>query len=404
MVWLLLAMALAALAVWFALLRVPARLPSDAYVWQRVWTPALNESLATAAPRLQVLHVLALQLSPEQAPVTVAIDGEALRRSGRPVVAVIRIERQLDRYEASDALIPEITGVLDRWRAAGIAVAGIEIDHDSATLRLQAYADWLRRLRTRLPAGLPLTITMLPDWLVSSQLDALMAAADRLVLQVHAVGQPDQGLFVVDDARRWVGQLARRTSRPFQVALPAYGLRLGRAADGSLRAVRAEAATLDGSGTDARELAAAPEEVAAFIAELEARPPPQLSGIIWFRLPTRADRRAWSLPTWLAVLDRQPLHAQITVSAEPVGAPRHSLQSVDLRVGNTGNLDTNSPLAVVLPPDCRQADGVNGYAVEHRDGRLRLQITRPPRLPAQARAQIGWALCASPHGAFDVQT
>ena len=50
-------------------------------------------------------------------------------------------------------------------------------------------------------------------------------------------------------------------------------------------------------GGRSAELLVTPADMAAFVS-IEDRRPPGLAGIVWFRLPTRVDARAWSLPTW----------------------------------------------------------------------------------------------------------
>ncbi|KAG0755400.1 hypothetical protein G6F22_020623 [Rhizopus arrhizus] len=103
-----------------------------------------------------------------------------------------------------DALNPagtatRIAAARQAWRHAGITVAGVEIDYDCATSKLPAYRDFLAALKSRLGPDSALSITALPTWLNSPELDALLKMADESVLQVHAVLNPTQGLF---DAKR----------------------------------------------------------------------------------------------------------------------------------------------------------------------------------------------------------
>ena len=97
--------------------------------------------------------------------------------------------------------------------------------------------------------------------------------------------------------------------------------------------------------------------MAAFVSR--RRPaPPGLAGIVWFRLPTRVDARAWSLPTWRAVLARQ-LRPALSVSAQPRRRARLILERRRCR--------RRVPFAVRLDGACAAADGINGYTLE-RDG------------------------------------
>ena len=61
-----------------------------------------------------------------------------------------------------------------RWRAAGVDVVGLEIDHDCATAVLADYARWLAANRP--PAPLAWSITALPTWAGAPALPAVAAA------------------------------------------------------------------------------------------------------------------------------------------------------------------------------------------------------------------------------------
>ena len=113
---------------------------------------------------------------------------------------VVRIEGARGPL-AVPALWAELEPLLARWRAGGVDVAGIEIDHDCATAALDDYASWLRELRDAMPRDLKLSVTALPSWLESPALDQVLGAVDDSVLQVHAVQRPDHALFDAASAR-----------------------------------------------------------------------------------------------------------------------------------------------------------------------------------------------------------
>jgi hypothetical protein len=124
--------------------------------------------------------------------------------------------------------------------------------------------------------------------------------------------------------------------------------------------------------------------------------PDTLAGIVWFRLPTEADRRAWSPETWRAVVtDRLP---PATLSASLVATAQADLWTVVL--ANDGAVDAPLPHRVLLDPACEMADSANGFrlvsgtplALEAGDGRLRSHGTRV----------IGWARCTQPQGPLRV--
>ncbi len=118
------------------------------------------------------------------------------------------------------------------------------------------------------------------------------------MLQVHAVSDPRQGLFDPKQARQWAQRWSDVTTRPFYLALPAYGVALLTQESG-VPVVESEV-PIDRGG-ERRELLADPQQVAGLAADLRADPPKHLAGLIWFRLPLAGDRRAWSLTTLGAV-------------------------------------------------------------------------------------------------------
>jgi len=368
-----------------------APLPHDAYIWQRAWTPRVIAAAERSADLVRTWRVLLAEADSTGRWIKVAIPWEALQATGRPVVAVVRIDGRLDETRMPD-LLDRITATLD---ATPSTLAGVEIDFDCPTSKLVRYAGFLAALRTRLPTTLRLSITALPTWMNSASLERLAAPLDELVLQVHAVDDPHRGLFDPQQAERWINDFARRIARPIRVALPAYDVRVTWGRNGALAAVEGETPLLMGS-TPGETLRAAPEAVLALLHRLQRTAPDTLAGIVWFRLPTDADRRAWSLDTWRAVVtDRLP---PTRLSASLVPADQPDLWTVVL--ANDGSVDAALPQRVRLDPACEMADGANGFrlvsgsplALEAGNGRLR---------PHTKRA-IGWARCTQPERQLDV--
>ena len=228
----------------------------------------------------------------------VNVNWPALETSGLPIVMVIRIDGALLHLD-EPALLIQIRSLAESWPVH--KVAGIEIDYDCGTARLGDYALFLKKLRTQ--PGLPhrLSVTALPAWLPSSQFAGILAASDEVVLQVHAVRAPENGLFDPALARRWIDDLDRQDMKPYRVALPDYGTRIVRDASGAIVAVESEMPKLVG-GASADELMAPPTQVAALLHDLERTPPAHLAGVVWFRLPAEGDARVWSLSTLQAVI------------------------------------------------------------------------------------------------------
>jgi hypothetical protein len=354
-------------------------LPSDAYVWQFQWSPALTRALRDGAPLVRDWRVLVAEADAAGRWRVVDVDWAAVTR---PAVLVVRLDGRLTGA-ALDA-VPARIGALVRARPG--AVAGVEIDHDCGTGSLAGYARLLAAVRARLPASVPLSITMLPDWLHAPALDAVLAQVSEAVLQVHALQNPHAGLFDPAQARRWANAMGQRSDKPFWLALPAYGTRVSWGSDGRLLAVESERPLLTG-GT-AAELMASPADVSAFLRGLQRDPPTRLAGIVWFRLPTEDDVRAWSPTTWRAVVRGESVAPAIRTVVRAGDTPGTS----DMVVENDGDIDAPLPASVTLPSVCAAADGLNGYALA--DGG-RLRRAQAGLLRAHQTLVVGWTRCVA---------
>ncbi|MFC4278811.1 DUF3142 domain-containing protein [Achromobacter aloeverae] len=362
-------------------------LPNDAYVWQRAWTPSLVRALGASDDIVSTWHVLGAEMDATGRWTDSAPDYAALAALRRPVVLVLRLDGRADRLEA-DAIRRRLHERLKAWRAAGVHVGSVEIDYDCATSRLHDYAALLGRLRATL--DLPLAITALPTWLQSPDLDTLLAVPDSSILQVHAVLDPALGLFNPSRAAAWADDYARRTRRPWRVALPSYGTRVAWDDAGRIIAVESERPSLAPTPRDA-ELVAQPGILADFRARLQERPPAGLAGLVWFRLPTDQDQRAWSLATWRAVLTGQPLRPELALILAGTGSTR------DLLLVNRGNSDAALPGTIRIAGDCAAADGINGYALERDSDGLYLRSLREGLLRPHLQRNIGWLRCNDAH-------
>ena len=364
----------------------PTPLPHEAYIWQRQWTPAVVGAVQTQAGQFSGWRVLALQVVGERM-IEVAPDLVALKATRLPLRLVVRIEGARLR-PAAGALGARIGELRQRWLAAGLRVDGIEIDHDCASAALGEYAQWLRELRSALPDTGLWSITALPAWMESPDLEALRASVDESVLQVHAVDRPQTGLFDKTGAWYWIFDWAQRSPQPFRVALPAYGVRVGVDGGGKVRAVDAEG--IERVGPGGSELRADPREVAALIDTIAEKTPAGMRGWVWFRLPVQGDARGWSAQTLAAAIAREPLQAdfsvQVTVAAN--GAS-------DLVLRNDGNLDSPLP-AIDLPAHCRVGDALGRYRMETAAAGLTLAPADDAWLPAGGRLVVGWTRCAQP--------
>ncbi|KPN88440.1 DUF3142 domain-containing protein [Pseudomonas nunensis] len=359
-------------------------LDQQLYVWQRQWTPAHEAALRDSRADFSTLRVLALQAFPQDGWRRARIDPLLLRHDGRPLIAVIRLDGQLKTLD-QDEVITQIQQVLGDWQTQGLTLAGVEIDHDAGNARLPAYRTFLTQLRSVLPATLPLSITALPAWLDSPELPGLLATVDSSVLQVHAVSDPRLGLFDPDQAKQWAKAWSRITTKPFYLALPAYGVAL-LPETGGAPVVESEV-SIERAGKR-RELLADPQQLSTLGSELRQHPPAHLAGLIWFRLPLAGDRRAWSLTTLGAVARGDALRSHPSLQL----SEQNGLY--DIAVTNQGNLDSAWPERLTLAVQgCDGADALAGYALQQSPDLLTFTRLRDGRMPAGGQRAIGWARC-----------
>lgn len=359
-------------------------LDQQLYVWQRQWTPAHEAALRNSRADFSTLRVLALQAFPQDGWRRARVDSALLKQDGRPLIAVIRLDGQLKTLDQEE-VIAQIQQLLVDWQTQGLTLAGVEIDHDAGNARLPAYRTFLTQLRSVLPATMPLSITALPAWLDSPELPGLLATVDSSVLQVHAVSDPRRGLFDADQAKQWAKAWSRITTKPFYLALPAYGVAL-LPETGGAPVVESEV-TIERAGKR-RELLADPQQLSMLGGELRKNPPAHLAGLIWFRLPLAGDRRAWSLTTLGAVArgDALSSHPSLQLSEQ------NGLY--DIAVTNQGNLDSAWPERVTLAVQgCDGADALAGYALQQSPDLLTFTRLRDGRMPAGGQRAIGWARC-----------
>ncbi len=337
------------------------------------------DALRQTAPLVTGYRVLAAEWSDDGRLVSAAVDWTRLQALGRPVVAVLRIDGR--------GALPGIGAIRAVFDRLPQSLAGLELDYDCPTARLAAYRDLLRALRARLPARTPLSITVLPDWLRARNFPSLGAAVDRLVLQVHATGNPSRGLFGQAAMLRWVDLMDRRSARPFLVALPDYGVRVLVGPDGRVLSTEGERPAL--AGSSGTELMVSPAQMAEAMRALERDPPHRLLGIAWFRMPVAGDARDWSLRSWIAVLRREPTASRLRLRVVSDGSGGLRL----LSVANEGEVDTPLPPRIVLGIPCAASDGAGPYRLD-RDAPVAVLLRQQAGLlHAHAAIAAGWTRC-----------
>lgn len=330
------------------------------YVWQRAWTPAVRQAVATESASFAALDVLAAEISWREGKAdlhAVTIHWPSLRTAARPVGLVVRVGPRSGDWApdspATAAVVAACREVLADARRNGIEPVELQLDFDAATARLAAYRLLLETVRREVEPP-RLVITTLPDWLRSPEFAALVAAADCYVLQVHSLEKPraiDDPYTLCDPAQaaRWIAQ-ASALGRPFRVALPSYGYRLIFDDTGKFHALEAEGTPRSWPPGYAQRLALAdPAEIAECVQLLLASPPRACEGLVWFRFPMAGDELAWSRPTLRAVMQGRPPERRLALEVI-----FHPSETSDLELANSGE-------ASVEP---------TAFRVEWRDARL----------------------------------
>jgi len=363
--------------------RAASPLNHDMYVWQLAWTPAVSAALAATAPAMTRVHVLALEIDPVGGLRQPSLDAAALHALSQPLVAVVRIDGRVTDLPPA---IDHIRAMLQEWQRLQLPMQALEIDFDCGTAQLDRYAGFLAEVRPLLPRDVKLMITALPAWMASQRLPELIGAADQVVLQVHSVMDPVQGLFDADQAYQWIEKFSAIATQPFLIALPTYGSEVRWDEDGRILAVTSETTARIGSGVN-RELAVDPVTMSAFVRRLARHPVAKLAGIAWFRMPTAADERAWSVATFLAVVRSDPLQRSVVARLVANGS------GGDIVIENTGLLDAPVPQSIQLRGTCREADAVNGFVLKRTGHTLQWTRTTDRMMRAGAVVSVGWANC-----------
>jgi len=173
-----------------------------------LWSGVRPQPALAGARRLYLLEG-----EVEARPVVRLIAGRAAvpRVRGPEVWMVVRVAT----LRWPPAVYLQVLAALDRWRAAGNHVVGLQIDFDARTRHLGDYARFLADLRHRLPPDCRLGTTGLLDWSSNGDpagLAVLAGVVDELVLQIY------QGRHVIPG---YAGYLARldRLRIPFRIGL-----------------------------------------------------------------------------------------------------------------------------------------------------------------------------------------
>ncbi len=177
-----------------------------------LWAGVQSQPLLAKAKRLYLLQG---QVGRRE-PIRLAAQRAAIPHIRGPEVwMVVRVET----LAWPPGVYRQLPVQLDRWRAAGNRVTGIQIDFDARTRHLENYASFLADLRRRLRADCKLGITGLLDWSANGDprgLDALASTVDEVVLQIY------QGRHTIAGYERYLARLGR-FQIPFRIGLIQHG-------------------------------------------------------------------------------------------------------------------------------------------------------------------------------------
>lgn len=253
------------------------------YVWQRAWTPEVEQAAEAARQAGRELFMLAGELEIHAGNwqwKRVDVPGEWLQRDG--VTPVLR---------AASAALDEplrLTGMLAA-EISNLGVKRVQLDVDAAERQLADYGRMLAALHWERPT-VTLSVTLLPThFLGRGNVDGVLAAVDEVVLQVHGIERPRHRRESYALMRRDVTvralSAARAKGKPFRMALPTYAYALLFAEDGTFIRLFAENLPAGLAGHPQVELAA-PD--LPLLAEL-IRDHPDIP-VVWFRLPVPGER------------------------------------------------------------------------------------------------------------------
>lgn len=401
------AVVLAAILVWpRENTRASGPMPHEVYVWQRSWTPSLDDAIAEHSEAFAELVALSAELTwrNKQPHVTrVALNDAVLRSSGRPIGLALRVGPFAGPFAPEDPrtryLVDLAASLVEAAKSHGLHPAELQVDFDASESKLDGYRVWVEAIRNRV-APMPVTITALPSWLKRAAFKRLIAAADGYVLQVHSLARPRDAhapfsLCDPTEARHAV-EKAGRLGKPFRVALPTYGYLIAFDRGGKFMGLSAEGpAKLWPDGTQRREVRADPQAMSELVARWTQDRPQALTGVIWYRLPVEGDTLNWSWPTLAAVMDGQVPRPDVRVE---IRRPQPGLVEVDLV--NAGQADHDAPVRVGLTWNSARflaGDALHGFELESKENAV--EFAGSPgsaRLEAGRRRPIGWVRLDQP--------
>lgn len=285
-----------------------------AYVWQRRWDSSMESSLGAAPTKITSLNILAAELTwnrrgERQRLIHVPWKSQWIQ-SETPVFLSLRIAEYSGSFnedsEASQRVLTAVESVLDQAKAQQQTLAGLQLDFDCPSSKLDGYRNWILMIQNRFP-NLALSVTSLPTWLKVRAFGRLIHTLDHFVLQVHSFQRPrnsNQTLTTCPSkmAVQWAEDAAS-FGKPFFVALPTYSYLVHFNKKGEFHSLTADGnpkrRPINGVTRIVRSSAV---ELSALVRVWERSRPANLKGLIWYRLPSPNDRLNWPIETFRSVI------------------------------------------------------------------------------------------------------
>jgi hypothetical protein len=368
------------------------------YLWQRDWTAAVADAVVEADRHMDGLVVLGTEIQwtgGKPDPVPAAISWQTMKASKKPWAIALRIAPYPGPFVGDDlstlTIVKEASRLIQEAENHAVDLDEFQLDFDCAQKKLAGYLIWVRAVRA-VVQPLRFVITTLPSWLDEPDFLELISQSEAYVLQVHSIPTVNEiGRTVLCDsglARNWVAK-ASKLGHPFNVALPTYRCVAGYDEQGNLLGVLMDSVQPAWPrGTRVLEFDTDADELANLVNDWRTNCPPNLIGLIWYRIPVSTDRQNWRWPTLCAVMEgRRPSHR--------LEVCRTGANPVDLSIFNEGEAD--------VPIDCEvsvtwtdrtlvASDALPGWQFRGGSGRALFTSSsrRGLRLPPGAKVDIGW--------------
>ena len=391
------------LATWFVcrdgLIHSRNPLPHHLYIWNRTWDESMIESIRHASSKATRFVVLASQIDKKDGGLIITkvpVSFAAFRDIQTELGLAIRVSslprsttQALAFHQAVRTVAEELLQEVSREH---VSLSEIQIDYDCPESGLEDYRKWIEEFKPVVKA-IPLTVTALPAWVKHKEFVDFVKATDGFVLQVHSLkipASPDEELTLCDpgEVSRWVS-LADVCGVPFRMALPTYGYTVAFNPQGAFAGLWAEGPQPDWPSTfSVREVHTDPGQIARLVTGLQAHPPNNLTGYLWFRMPLPADHMNWSWSTLARVMEGhapKPILEAKGTQAEP--------GLVDVVISNVGEVGTQSRVEISVQWEhthLHAADGLGGYVWSQPNPTEVLFTKDNEKLRAGETRSVGW--------------